>query len=60
MAPEGGRISPPSCWGGSRPPPVGGSIFFFFFSSEMSPKVGGGWRRCSPKVDGGSFIWLLD
>jgi hypothetical protein len=31
MATEGGRISPPGRWGGSRPPPVAGSIFFFFF-----------------------------
>jgi hypothetical protein len=31
MATEGGRISLPGRWGGSRPPPVAGSIFFFFF-----------------------------
>jgi hypothetical protein len=30
MATEGGQISPPGRWGGSRPPPVAGSIFFFF------------------------------
>jgi hypothetical protein len=47
MATEGGRISPPGRWGGSRPPPMAGSIFFFFFSSpEMSQEVGGWWRRC--------------
>jgi hypothetical protein len=37
------------------------SFFFFFFSLlEMSPEVGGGWRRCSPEVGGGSSIWLHD
>jgi hypothetical protein len=47
MATEGGRISPPGRWGGSRPPPVAGSIFFFFFGSpKMSPEVGSWWRRC--------------
>jgi hypothetical protein len=67
MATEGGRISPPGCWGGSQPPPVAGSIFFFFFffwvavgSPEKSPEVGGGWWRPSPEVGGGLFIWLLD
>ena len=54
-----GRISPPGRWGGSRPPPVAGSIFFFC-SPEKSLEVGGGWRRPSPEVGGGLFIWLLD
>jgi hypothetical protein len=40
MATEGGRISPPGCWGGSRPPPVAGSFFFLF-----AEKVTGGRRR---------------
>jgi hypothetical protein len=37
MASEGGRISPPGRWGGSRPPVVARSIFFFCL-----PEVGGG------------------
>ena len=36
MATEGGRISPPGCWGGSRPLPVAGSIFFFFVRQKSS------------------------
>jgi hypothetical protein len=40
---EGGRISPPSRWGGSRPPLVAGSIFFFFFLFFFFSLVGGGW-----------------
>jgi hypothetical protein len=49
MATEGGRISPPGRWGGSRPPSVARSISFFFFffggSPEKSPEVGGGVHR---------------
>jgi hypothetical protein len=37
MASEGGRISLPSRWGGSRPPLVARSIFFFLFAG------GGRW-----------------
>jgi hypothetical protein len=67
MATEGGRISPPGRWGGSRPPPVARSIFFFFFffwvrrKSRRRWAAGGGrWRRPSPEVGGRLFIWLLN
>jgi hypothetical protein len=45
MATEGGRISPPGRWGGSRPPPVARSIFFFFLVHRKCRRrwaVGGG------------------
>jgi hypothetical protein len=74
MATEGGRISPPGRWGGSRPPPVARSIFFFFVRRKSRRRwaagggvrrrrwaAGGGrWRRPSPEVGGGLFIWLLN
>jgi hypothetical protein len=65
MATGGGRISPPGRWGGLRPPLVAGSIFFFFFfvrwkSRRRLAANGGGWRRPSPEVGGGLFIWWLD
>jgi hypothetical protein len=62
MATEGGRISPPSRRGGSRPPPVARSIFFFFSPEGRRRWAagGGGWRRPSPEVDIGLFIWLLN
>jgi hypothetical protein len=47
MATRGGRISPPSRWGGSRPSPMAGSILFFLFAG----KVARGWRRMA--VGGG-------
>jgi hypothetical protein len=61
-ATEGGRISPPGRWGGSRPPPVAGSFFFFFFfSPEKSPEMGGEWRWMAAFVAGGGlFIWWFD
>jgi hypothetical protein len=56
MAIEGGRISPPGRWGGSRPPPVARSISFFFVG-----KVAGGGRWVATSVAGGGlFIWLLN
>jgi hypothetical protein len=36
------------------------SFFFFFCSLENLPEVGGEWRRSSPEVGGGLFIWWLD
>jgi hypothetical protein len=70
MATEGGRISPPGRWDGSRPPPMARSIFFFF-PLEKLPEVaasggvrrwrwaagGGKWRRPSPEV--GGIIYLV-
>jgi hypothetical protein len=77
MATDGGRISPPSRWGGSRPPPMARSIYFFLFAWKVVGGVrwlavgggvsrrrwapgGGRWRRPSPEVGGGLFIWLLN
>jgi hypothetical protein len=63
MATGGGWISPPGRWGGSRPPPVARSIFFFFVCRKSRRRWaanGGGWRRLSPEVGGGLFIWWLD
>jgi hypothetical protein len=62
MGTGGGRISPPGRWGGSRPPPVAGSIFFFVRrkSHRRWAANGGGWRRPSPEVGSGLFIWWLD
>ena len=64
MATEGGRISRPGRWGGSRPPLMTGSIFFFsfFFSRRKSRRrwaVGGGVR--SPEVGGVGHLcgWLI-
>jgi hypothetical protein len=59
MATEGGRISPPGRWGGSRPSLVARSIFFFFFFAgkvaerglRVAASVAGGGRRV---VVGGS------
>jgi hypothetical protein len=49
MATEGGRISPPGRWGGSRPPPMAKSIFFFFVVRRKSRRR---WRRPSPEMGG--------
>jgi hypothetical protein len=70
MATEGGRISPPGRWGGSRPPPVAGSIFLSFFFSFFAGKVageGGGCRRLFARggrqavvVAASGWLWLVD
>jgi hypothetical protein len=57
MATEGGWISLPGRWGGSRPPPVAGSIFFFFFFFLVRRKCRWRWA-----VGGGAVSrrWAVD
>jgi hypothetical protein len=56
MATEGGRISPPGCWGGSRPPQW--PDLFFFLVRQKRPKVGGEWRWLAASVAGGGR-WVI-